>query len=190
MRTRSKPGWRDREIHAPTSRKVSAPGRAIALLVLPAALSACAVTAPVEITTTSGVLPPSSSVELAEFPTDESLRGRFGAALAEAMAEAAVRVDDGSPVIAEFAIAERSASTGTADPEASTPEAIVWSSEPRDSNWLDECEARRLSGTLVLLSRDDGSLLYRGVAEATDCAFDETHFDAMAQALVSDAQAR
>lgn len=157
---------------------------------MPAVLAACAVTTPVDVTATLGALPGATSVEVAPFSDDDSMRDRFGTALTDAFADANVRVATDSPVIAEFAIAERSATSGVADPEASSDEAIVWSSEPRDNDLLDKCVARRMRGTLVLLSRTDGSLLYRGVAESTDCDFEDSHFAAMANALVADARTR
>ena len=164
--------------------------RALVCAASAAALSACTVSIPVEVTATQGALPASSVIELASYPTDESLRSQFGSALEAAFASHNVRLSSDGAVIAEFAVAERSATSGTADPAASTEENIVWSSEPRESHWWDQCEARRLRGTLVLLNRADGSLLYRGTAEAIDCDFGVDHLNAMAQALVQDSQAR
>ena len=161
---------------------------AVTLMTL--SLTACAVTVPVNVTTTTGALPAGSSVELANYDRNESMRAHFGDALSEAFSSADIGLRGDGPVIAEFAIASRAADSGLADPETSTPENIVWRSQPRNPDWLDECNAMRMRATLVLLSREDGSLLYRGVAEAIDCDFSDAQYDAMADALVNDARSR
>lgn len=127
-------------------------------------------------------------MQMAPFESDGSLRGNFGAALAEALAARSITTAQGAPIIAEFAIAVREAEAGIADPAGSTNDSIDWESRPRPRDWFDTCNATRLRATLLLLDRTEGTIRYRGVAETDDCNYDEVHLAELAEALVSDAQ--
>lgn len=152
-----------------------------------AMLAGCAVTTPVAITSTDGSLGPGSSVRLVPFESDGSLRSAFGPAVLEAFAAHNVTVQSGTSAIADFGIGVRPADTGVANPEASSEEAIVWESLPSESRWYDECSAKRLRATLVILSSADSSILYRGVAESDVCEYSQADFRALADALVANA---
>lgn len=173
------------EAHGPSDR-LPMTIRPWAMLAIPLALSACAVGAPPSIVASDGSLS-ERSVQLAPLEDNRGQRAEFAAAIERALGAHSVQLAHDAPLIAEFAIAERSATAGEADPEASSNETIVWTSEPRDHEFLDQCDARRLRATLVLIDGRDGSLAYRGVAEATDCEFDSAYLDQMATALVGDA---
>lgn len=160
----------------------------LAALMIPAFLAGCTVATPPTISSTLGSLPNGGTVQLAPFESDGTLRGAFGEALEQTFSEHGIVVEEGSATIAEFAIAARNASGGVADPAASTPDAIVWESLPRDSHWTDECEAIRLRATLVLLNRADSTLAYRGVAESDVCAYSQADLRALADTLVADAR--
>ncbi len=116
------------------------------------------------------------------------MRGAFGKALTEAFRENDVQVSGDGQLIADFALAERNAQSGVADPAASSSENVIWTSQPRDRGLLDRCDARRVRATLVILDRASGEVTYRGVAEASDCAIDDEHITALARALVADAR--
>lgn len=162
--------------------------RSISVLALAAPLAACVVTTPVDITSTSGRLQPGNTIFLAPFEADGSQREVLGNALRSAFANSGLNEASDGTLVAEFAIAERSASLGEADPDASSEEEIVWTSANRRGRLLDACDARNLRATLVLLNRADGTLAYRGVAESVDCEFGASQIGEMADALVADAQ--
>jgi|GEM_PF-1832599 len=164
----------------------SAP-RVILAGALATVLGACSVVTPATITSTTGNLPQGQSVRLAPFSEDGSLRAAFGQRLAEAMAAQSIQLEDGAPVIAEFAIGARDASSGLADPDATAGNTIAWESQPRDQARFDECEARRLRATLILLDRAEGNILYRGVGESDMCALGDQELVDLANILIADA---
>ena len=151
------------------------------------AMAGCAVTTPASITSTEGAMPAGSSVRMAASAPDGSLRTAFATALEQSLQTHGVVLDADGGMIAEFGIAARSAQTALANPDASTPEAIVWESLPAESHWYDECAVIRLRATLVLLDREAGTISYRGVAESDVCAYSQADLQQLANLLVADA---
>ncbi len=151
------------------------------------ALTACSVVTPASITSTTGQLPQGQPLQLAPFPQDESLRGKFGQVLAEHMAAQSIILADDAPLIAEFAIGARGASAGLADPSTSTQDDVVWESPPRGRGKFDNCDARRLRATLILLNRAEGTVRYRGTAESNICDYGDQELADLAAVLINDA---
>ncbi|KLI62811.1 hypothetical protein [Aurantiacibacter marinus] len=111
----------------------------------------------------------------------------FGQILAEKLPGHSILLTDTAPVIAEFAISARDAGGGLADPAASTGDTVAWESRPRNRGRFDNCEAQRLRATLLLVSRVDGSVVYRGVGESETCAAGGQEMADLADILISDA---
>ncbi len=155
--------------------------------VLAPLLVGCTVTQPTSIISTTGQIPQGNAVQLPSIETDGSLRATFGRALDAAMAAQSIEITDDASVVAAYAVAVREARTGVADPAASTEEEVIWESQPRPGGIFDICDAQRLRGTLVLLDRASGEVVYRGVGESTSCEFDEAELVTLAEVLVADA---
>ena len=181
--------WLKADLYGPVGRVFAI---AFPALLAASLLSACAVSTPVSIASTSGQLPPQAAVQVAPVEEDNSLRATFATALKNALASQIASLGSASnstaPVIAEFAIAMRDAKTGVADPAESDAAAIAWESRPRNHHIFDNCSAQRLRATLVLLNREDGQMLYRGVGEADACNYSNAQMAELARALVTDAQ--
>lgn len=178
------------QVMASSRKAVSAISTFAATLGLALGLASCAITTPVAIASTTGALPAGHAIELAPAETSHSTRARFATALEEAFRTHSVAIADGAPAIADFAFSSHDATSGVADPARQTAEGeIPWESHPRKRSPFDKCSAQRLRATLLLLSREDGSILYRGVGEADVCELGDEQVSALAEALVSDALA-
>lgn len=164
-------------------------GTCIAGLAL--ALSACAVSTPLTIDSTaerSGTRGSVIALVMPE-PSEPTFRREFASALANALAAQNIAVSDDGDLLADFAIASGSAAIGaqlTPNRENSDTAETQWISAPRARKRFDECEAQILRGTLVLINRADGAMVYRGKAAMTECEFGQSDVDALAGALVAD----
>lgn len=154
-------------------------------------LTACAVSTPLTIDSTierTGMRDATIALAMPD-PAEPSIRRDFALALATALANQNVPVSDAGDLLADFAIANGSAAVGvqlTPDRDAGDTAETRWISAPRTRERFDECDARVLRGTLVLINRADGAMAYRGKAAMTECEFGTADVDALAQALVAD----
>lgn len=155
------------------------------------ALTACAVSTPLTVEST---VEPTGTRDVAialSMPdqAEPAIRREFASALSDALANQNVSMSDAGNLLADFAIANGSAAVGvqlTPDREAGDTAETRWISAPRARERFDECDARVLRGTLVLINRMDGAMVYRGKAAMTECEFGTADVDALAQALVAD----
>lgn len=153
--------------------------------------TACSVSVPLVVDSTSQGIPRSGSVAIA-LPEDEieTARGRFGASLSRAFTAEAYSIDPSGALIADYAIAISDASDGMLGGEP-RPQGIEqdpdWIAEPRRPRNFDKCDAQRLRGTLVLFDRASSAVVYRGKASRIECEFSDADIAAMATALVRDA---
>ena len=157
---------------------------AMALAVL---VSGCAVTAPLEITSTGGVGSNISTVSLSVDDNSESLRGRFAAALGEGFASHSISVAENAPWLVDFGISQVKASGGIIRGEGDAQkdkDEQDWAITPRDQHSFDKCEAQRLRLTLVIYNRASGNVSYRGIGEAIECDFNNDELTSYAERLI------
>lgn len=162
-------------------------GAAITLALL---VAACAVSSPLEITSTGPGLDRGQSVALSLPEDTESLRGRFAAALAQALEAEAVRIAPDAPILADFSVAQSVATAGVIRGEGQPIEGNEgqdWYAEPRKERTFDKCEAQRLRATFVLYDKATGELAYRGSGVAIECDFDAEALREFADGLVANA---
>lgn len=155
------------------------------------ALGACTVSTPLTIESSGNRAGMRDvSVALAIPDTQEAaIRRDFATALSNALGDQNVTLSDSGELLADFAIANGSASVGVQlkpDPQAGEADQTRWISTPRRPKRFDECDAQVLRGTLVLIGRADGGIVYRGKAAMTECEFSKADIDILAQALVED----
>lgn len=154
-----------------------------------AGLAGCAVTEPLSLESIAKGVPRSVTVALIVESGDAGTqRGVFGLALAKSFADNAFAINPSALLVADYAIAVSGADAGMANSELQANE-VDWLSEPRKERRFDECEAKRLRGSLALFNRETGAQVYRGSASQIGCDFSDQDVSEMAQALVRDALA-
>ena len=166
-------------------------GKSLAVAVSVAALAGCAVTAPLTLDSTGRVDGQSPKVAITVSTDDASpTRTAFGTALVKAFGVNSFAVDPKAGLLADFALSIGAASDGVLSGDAKSSEIENnpdWIATPRKSKRLDECDAKRMRGTLVLIDRATSAQVYRGTAEQIDCEFSDRDITIMASTLVNDA---
>ncbi len=164
-----------------------------ALLIVPSlGLAACAVATPVAVESTAPGYGSFSSVALQQAESGQTQRMAFADTLRRKFGDHAIVINADAPLLADYAISLRNSETGLAEPSdgAASAQGIDWHSAPRKGRLFDKCEAVRLRATLVLLSKTEGSVVYRGHGETNACNASESDFDRLAATLVDDAMAK
>lgn len=157
-------------------------------------LSACSVSTPLAVSSSRSELgtglTSGASIALVTVENPSSLKGRFAAALKQALANNSIAISDGAALLADYSIAQSNASGGILRGEGEKVESDEqqdWAAAPRPDGNFDECEAQRLRATFVVFSRTDGRVTYRGTSEAIECSFDNSALAEFAESLVKDA---
>jgi len=171
------------------------PRRAAALTLglLAAGLSACSVSSPLTIASSGAALAETRAIAIEEADEADTTRSQFADALASAFAQRAIAADPEARTLADFSLAMRDAEQGVLRGNGSEganegeDAEQDWIAAPRKARRFDECEAKQLRGTLVLLDRVTGTVVYRGSGEATECQFGEAQIADLAERLVADA---
>lgn len=154
-------------------------------------LASCAIDKDLRLDSQGPGLPPNSTVSIQTVPANNEDAARFAASLAGAFAGKGHIVKDTAPFIMVFGLSRQSRSTGTAQvnsAEDGLPPEVNWISAPARKRIFQACEGERLRATLVLYSRDEKNLIYRGVSEIDGCSFTQADIDALAKALTEDAE--
>lgn len=171
----------------------------IATTAMALALSACAVSAPLQVSTheVSPNAKLQKTIELALSPEDTGQRLMFAKALESAFTANSISVQlpgtkASGGLIADYALSSAEATAGVveAGKEVARSGQPDWTAEPRKRglfSFLDRCKETRLRGTLVLFDRTTGSIAYRGSADAGKCDIDQQTIDNLANSLVADA---
>lgn len=162
---------------------------ALTLGLLAAGLSACSVSSPLTIASSGAALAETRAIAIEEADRAYTTRSQFADALSAAFAQRAIAADPEARTLADFSLAMRDAEQGVLRGNGSEGEDAEqdWIAAPRKARRFDECEAKQLRGTLVLLDRATGKVIYRGSGEATECQFGEAQIAALAERLVADA---
>ena len=166
-------------------------GRALRLSALPFSaamvLSGCSVSSPLSIESSASTSPATMSAVAMQMPEEDApaVTKTFASALANALASHNFNVGEDGRLLADYAISNGTAELGVQDKAAPGSEP-AWISVPRPSKTFDECDARKLRGTLMMLDSADGSVVYHGRAEMTECDFGEEEIGAVAEALAAD----
>ena len=161
-------------------------------MVMATLVSACSVSSPLEISSTGAGLERGASLKLSRSEDAQSLKGRFEAALAEALTQGAVPLSDQAQFVADISVAQAGASGGVVRGEGEADKSDAdqdWISTPRERRTFDRCKAQRLRATLVIYDKVAGTVIYRGSGQATQCEFDQSDLTEFANALVQDATA-
>ncbi len=156
-------------------------------------MAGCAVSQPLEITSTGSGMARGASVTITAEDDAASERGRFAKALQDALAARSSTQADDAPLIADFSIARTAAAGGVINGKGEAgqgKQAPDWIAAPRPDRRFDKCNAQRLRATLVLYDRANGAIVYRGSGMATECGFTDADIAALAHGLVDDAVAR
>lgn len=158
------------------------------------ALGACSVSEPLEVRSATNASDPQRSAITFAIAEEEAgtLRGRFALALIDAFAARGVAAQSEARLVADYSVSEGSAEIGIrrrSDPDSVLEEGEGWIDPPRNSRRFDRCKARELRGTLVLVDRQTGALVYRGTGTATECEFDDAALRALADGLVAESLA-
>jgi hypothetical protein len=154
------------------------------------ALSACAVSSPLEIRSRGAGLQPGMPVSLVRPEEDTGLNARFASAVERALTDRSLVLVEDARFIADISVARRDASSGIIRGEGTRPvegQEPDWLVRPRDKERFDKCKAQRLRATLVIYDRSNGSVAYRGSGQAIACGFDDSDLAEFAQNLVADA---
>lgn len=172
-----------------TIRKGLAPRSALSKSILLAVplLAGCAISKDLRLDRQGPGLPAMASVSIGTHPADNEQAARFAASLAGAFAERGHAVSDEARVTALFGFTRRERSIGTADgsPVGDAGKSETdWISAPARKRSFQSCKGERLRATLALYSRDEKTLIYRGVAEVDGCDFTNADIDGLALALV------
>lgn len=164
---------------------------ALTLGLLAAGLSACSVSSPLTIASSGAALAETRAIAIEAADGADTTRSQFADALAAAFAQRAIAADPEARTLADFSLAMRDAEQGVLRGNGNGSEGEDaeqdWIAAPRKARRFDECEAKQLRGTLVLLDRATGKVIYRGSGEATECQFGEAQIAALAERLVADA---
>ncbi len=154
------------------------------------ALSACSVSAPLTVRSTTGTATTGPAKVVLSLPDDggETLKGQFAGALQQSFSGRGLAASDGG-LIADYAISMGPAEIGLQQPQDEAerlerdPEWIV---PPRRARRFDKCEAQELRGTLLLLDRTSGAVTYRGQGTLVECDFSDAEIAELADGLVAD----
>lgn len=150
-------------------------------------MASCAIGKDLRLDAQGPGLPPNSAISIQTAPADSEDAKRFAASLASAFAGRGHVVKDAAPFSMVFGLSRRSRSTGAAQVNSARdgrPPEVNWISAPARKRVFQACEGERLRATLALYSREEKTLIYRGVGEIDGCSFTQADIDALAKALV------
>ncbi|WP_337661290.1 hypothetical protein [Erythrobacter sp. Alg231-14] len=160
-------------------------------------VSACAVSLPLTITSAGDETSSRPNQMTIAAPDDDgqTAKARFASALVDAFARRGVTNVESGALIADYALSVGPAEMGVriAPPDAASENDAEegdatenWVVVPRQPRRFDQCDAMVLRGTLLVLNPADGTTAYRGQGMATECEFDGSAMQALADALVAD----
>lgn len=162
-------------------------GASLSALVL---LGACAVTTPMQVSSTRSSAPAPASVRLLTLTGDAevaaadiaALSARVGAALGQHGINTVDTADYGLTIV----LARRPATVGVTQAKDGKPTEIAWLSSPRKRNPLAACKAERVQVSLIGRREADSAPAYSGRGELDGCTATASQIAALADALVAD----
>lgn len=156
---------------------------ALLLAGLVCTLSACAIGSPATITSAQGRVSSVTSVELLSEADETALRSQFASELRRSFGARAVGLDQKAAFVADFAVSQRPAKYGlqaisqNPDEEQTPPSGFK-------ARWYDKCEPSRVSASLVIYSRNSGTVEAKSAGEFVTCPGDLAQLSDLAQLLV------
>ncbi len=153
-------------------------------------LTACSVSAPLAVRSTTGLAPAQPAQIALSLPDEggETLKGQFADALQQSLSGRGIAAPEAA-LIADYAISMGPAEIGVQQPqdEAEPLERDPdWIAPPRPARRFDECKAQELRGTLLVLDRSSGAVTYRGQGTVVECEFGDAEIAELADGLVAD----
>ncbi|WP_299195955.1 hypothetical protein [uncultured Erythrobacter sp.] len=155
------------------------------------ALGGCSVSEPLQLRSTTSASDAARDAIVFAVADEEAgtLRGRFAGALLDAFTFRGVTPQPEARLVADFSVSKGPAEIGIQRPPAPATTLETgpdWIEPPRNSRRFDRCKAQELRGTLMLVDRQSGALVYRGTGTATECEFGEDELRALADGLVAE----
>ena len=149
-------------------------------------VSACAVSTPATITTSQGAAPTIQSVALLAEDEEAGLRMLFLSELQDSLGSRGIALERDAAFVGDFSISERSAGLGLQEiPEESGDEASAQEPESSfKSRWYNKCTPQRVSASLVIYARSNGSVQARSSGEFISCPGDLSELGSLANLLV------
>lgn len=153
-------------------------------------VSACAIATPATITSTTSSAPITAQaingVELIGAPDETGLRAALQSELTRALGARGVPEQSGADHIADFAVSERPAATGLL-PVSEETDAAGHPEPAFKSRWYDKCKPSRISASLVIYARANGTIATKASGEFLACPGDHSQLDDLADLLVEQA---
>lgn len=144
-------------------------------------LSACSVSTPPRVATTTPMQAAPESVRISAPEAGSEPQRRFAEALAAALAERGIALSATSHNTLTVSLAQRPANLGVTQANQAPVAPDSWLSTPRRSSMFDRCQARRMDVILVLKGEDQPEPAYAARGGFDYCTLDPAVLDALAR---------
>lgn len=149
-------------------------------------LSGCAVGVPATITSSQ---PPAGSIAtltLLSESDETKLRQEFAGKIRRALTQRGVGIADDSMFVGDFSIDVRPIALGV-DPVTQPDSPSKPEGEEFRSRWYHECRPNRITGSIVIYSRQSGTALTKSEGEFIACPDDMSQLDDLVRLLLDEA---